>query len=100
MEHEPHEEQVLRFRATDWDREMAIAINDYLGTVEPDTEGNVPGAFVDEPLEDSLGIHILPLDKYSKARRKEITAQCLRIRNGVAYGLTFGQKRPYEPYAD
>lgn len=84
-------EYLLRFGATDWDAEIARAINAYLATVEPDAEGTQPAAFVDQPASHMLGVHVFPLNLYSKARRYEIVLECARI-----WGETI--RGPAEPH--
>jgi len=84
-------EYLLRFGATDWDAQIARAINAYLATVEADAEGTQPGAFVDQPASHTLGVHVFPLNLYSKTRRYEIVMECARIWDETIHG-------PAEPH--
>ena len=80
------QEYLLRFQATDWDKEIAKAINVYLQRVEPDAEGAKPGAFVDQTITGLLGVHVFPLNLYPKARRDEIVDECARIWDETTHG--------------
>ena len=79
-------EYLLRFAATDWDPEIARRINGYLRSIEPDAEGTQPSAFVDQPASHTLGVHIFPLNLYSKQRRDEIILECARIWDSTIQG--------------
>jgi hypothetical protein len=87
---------LIRFLATDWDAEIVAATNEYLASIEPDCKGRRPSAWMDEPVNRWLGVHIFPLEEYSPERRQEIAATCLHLRNVISYGLTYGQKKPFE----
>lgn len=80
-----NQEYGWRFGATDWDKETAAAIRDYIKTVEPDAEGNRPVVVVDNAQTGMLGVHIFPLEKYAQGRRDEILRECVKIR--MALGL-------------
>lgn len=87
---------MIRISATDWDRDIVEAINRFLQKLSLDENGMRPYAYMDEPMLDSVGIHIAPLDGYSKAVRHLIATECLRIRRNLAQNLTFAQEQPYE----
>ena len=87
---------MIRMQATDWDRDIVDALNDYLQILEPDPRGLRPFAYMDEPMLHSVGIHVAPLDGYAKSMRDAIAAECLRIRRSIALNLTFAQNQPYK----
>ncbi len=87
-----NETYLLRLPATDWDAQIARETNAYLATVEPDAEGARPGAFVDQPAAGWLGVHVFPLNLYSKDRRDEIVTECARIWDETTHG-------PGEPHS-
>ena len=80
------QEYLLRFAATDWDAEIARRINTYLHSIEPDAEGTLPSAFVDQPASHMLGVHVFPLNLYSRERRDEIVLECARIWDSTIQG--------------
>jgi hypothetical protein len=77
---EEHDDYGYRFGATDWDREAAAAIRDYIKTIEPDEDGNRPVVIVDNAQTGKLGIHVFPLEKYTQGKRDEILCECVKIR--------------------
>jgi hypothetical protein len=86
---------ILRLPATDWDKEAAKAINDYLEGVEPDADGVRPKAYVDEKSTKWLGVHVFPLDGYTDEERQGIAVICTRILNRLAPRQTDTTIRPF-----
>jgi hypothetical protein len=72
-------EHTLRLAATDWDREIAEGIQEYLETIPVDEDGKRPVAVIRDPHSGALGVHVYPLDRYSPERREEIIRGCMRV---------------------